>query len=100
MALVLPDRVKETATTAGTGTFTLAGAVAKFQSFSAVGDGNTTYYCIQHETENEFEVGLGTYTASGTTLSRDTILTHPNTCLLYTSPSPRDGLLSRMPSSA
>ena len=25
--------------------------------------------------------------------------THP-TCLLYTSPSPRDGLLSRMPSSA
>ena len=24
----------------------------------------------------------------------------PNTCLLYTSPSPRDGLLSRMPSSA
>ena len=78
MALVLPDRVKETATTAGTGTFTLAGAVAKFQSFSAVGDGNTTYYCIQHETENEFEVGLGTYTASGTTLSRDTILTSTN----------------------
>lgn len=78
MALVLPDRVKETATTAGTGTFTLAGAVEKFQSFSAVGDGNTTYYCIQHETENEFEVGLGTYTASGTTLSRDTILTSTN----------------------
>lgn len=78
MALVLPDRVKETATTAGTGTFTLAGAVAKFQSFSAVGNGNTTYYCIQHETENEFEVGLGTYTASGTTLSRDTILTSTN----------------------
>ena len=28
------------------------------------------------------------------------ILTHTPTCLLYTSPSPRDGLLSRMPSSA
>ena len=25
---------------------------------------------------------------------------HPDVCLLYTSPSPRDGLLSRMPSSA
>ena len=25
---------------------------------------------------------------------------YPDTCLLYTSPSPRDGLLSRMPSSA
>ena len=32
--------------------------------------------------------------------SVEKILDHPYGCLLYTSPSPRDGLLSRMPSSA
>lgn len=74
MALVLKDRVRETTTTTGTGTVTLAGAVSGFQSFSVVGDGNTTYYAIVDSTANTWEVGLGTYTASGTTLSRDTIL--------------------------
>ncbi len=72
MALVVKDRVQETSTTTGTGTFTLAGAVSGFQSFSAIGDGNTTYYAIVGGTE--WEVGLGTYTSSGTTLSRDTVL--------------------------
>jgi hypothetical protein len=72
MALVVKDRVQETSTTTGTGTFTLAGAVSGFQSFSAIGDGNTTYYAIVGGAE--WEVGLGTYTASGTTLSRDTVL--------------------------
>ena len=71
MALVVKDRVKETSTTTGTGTLTLAGAVDGFQSFSVVGDGNTTYYAII--SGNDFEVGLGTYTSSGTTLSRATI---------------------------
>lgn len=74
MALVLKDRVKETSTTAGTGTLTLAGAVAGYQSFSVVGDGNTTYYAIVDGTANTWEIGIGTYTSSGTTLSRDTIL--------------------------
>jgi hypothetical protein len=74
MALVLKDRVKETSTTAGTGTLTLAGAVAGYQSFSVIGDGNTTYYTIVDPTANTWEVGIGTYTSSGTTLSRDTIL--------------------------
>jgi hypothetical protein len=46
MALVVKDRVQETSTTTGTGTFTLAGAVSGFQSFSAIGNGNTTYYAI------------------------------------------------------
>lgn len=76
MALVVKDRVKETSTTTGTGTFTLAGAVSGFQSFAAIGDGNTTYYTIVGGTE--WEVGLGTYTSSGTTLSRDTILSSSN----------------------
>ena len=78
MALVVKDRVKETTTTTGTGTVTLAGAVTDYQSFSAIGDGNTTYYTIQLSATDEWEVGLGTYTASGTTLSRDTILASSN----------------------
>jgi hypothetical protein len=76
MALVVKDRVQEVSTTTGTGTFTLAGAVTGFQSFSAIGDGNTTYYVIVGG--SEWEVGLGTYTSSGTTLSRDTILESSN----------------------
>jgi len=76
MALIVKDRVKETTTTTGTGTVTLAGASAGFQSFAAIGDGNTTYYAIT--SGNDYEVGLGTYTASGTTLSRDTILESSN----------------------
>jgi hypothetical protein len=74
MALVLKDRVKETTTTTGTGTVTLAGAAAGFQSFAAVGNGNTTYYAIVDNVTGDWEVGIGTYTASGTTLSRTTIL--------------------------
>ena len=67
MALVVNDRVKETSTTTGTGTFSLAGASLGFETFVAgIGNSNTTYY----------------------------------TCLLYTSPSPRDLSTSRMPSSA
>lgn len=72
MALVLKDRVKETTTTTGTGTYTLAGAVTGYQSFSAIGNANTTLYTVTDGTN--WEVGLGTYTSSGTTLSRDTIL--------------------------
>lgn len=74
MPLVLADRVRETTTTTGTGTITLAGAVTGFQSFSVIGNGNTTYYTIAGQGTNEWEVGIGTYTASGTTLSRDTVL--------------------------
>ncbi len=72
MALVVKDRVQVTSTTTGTGTFTLGSAVSGFQDFSVIGNGNTTYYAIVGGTE--WEVGLGTYTSSGTTLSRDTIL--------------------------
>lgn len=74
MPLVVADRVRETTTTAGTGTITLAGAVTGFQTFAVIGNGNTTYYTIAGQGTSEWEVGIGTYTASGTTLSRDTVL--------------------------
>jgi hypothetical protein len=78
MALVIADRVKETTTTTGTGTVTLLGASAGFQSFAAVGNGNTTYYTIAAQVGTEWEVGIGTYTSSGTTLARTTVLSSSN----------------------
>ena len=78
MALILKDRVKETTTVVGTGTATLLGAATGYQSFAAIGNGNTTYYTIASQTATEWEVGIGTYTASGTTLSRDTVLSSSN----------------------
>lgn len=76
MALVLKDRVKETTTTTSTGTYTLAGAAPGYQAFSVIGDGSITYYAVTNGTD--WEVGIGTYTSSGTTLSRDTILESSN----------------------
>ena len=75
MALVLKDRVRETSTTTGSLAFTLAGAVAGFQSFSAIGTGNQTYYTIAGA--SDWEVGIGTWT-SPDQLSRDTILASTN----------------------
>src|SRR5210317_1702979 len=79
MALVVNDRVKETSTTTGTGTFSLAGASLGFETFVAgIGNTNTTYYAIVNE-NGEFEVGLGTVTDAATdTLSRDTIISSSN----------------------
>lgn len=84
MALVLADRVKETTTTTGTGTVTLLGASTGYQSFAAVGNGNTTYYTIAGQGTSEWEVGIGTYTSSGTTLSRTTVLASSNSGSLVT----------------
>ena len=72
MALVVADRVQETTITTGTGTVTLAGASAGYQSFATIGNGNTTYYTLT--SGNNWEVGIGTYTSSGTTLARTTVL--------------------------
>ena len=75
MAFITNDRVKETTATTGTGTVTLAGAVTHFEAFSAIGNTNTTYYCIVHENTSydEWEVGYGVYTLSGTTLTRTAV---------------------------
>jgi hypothetical protein len=80
MALVINDRVKETSTTTGTGTIDLAGAETGYESFvSGVGTGNTTYYAIELNSANEWEVGIGTVTdAAPDTLSRDTIISSSN----------------------
>jgi len=70
MSLVLADRVRETTASTGIGTITLAGAVSGFQSFSVIGNNNTTYYTIAGT--SQWEVGIGTY--YGGTLTRDTVL--------------------------
>ena len=77
MAFVIADRVQETTSTTGTGTITLNGALTGFQTFSnGIGDGNTTFYTISDGTN--WEVGIGTYTSSGNTLSRTTVLASSN----------------------
>jgi len=79
MALVVADRVKETTTTTGTGAITLAGAEINFVAFSSVlSDGDTTYYAIVDDSNQDFEVGLGTYATSGNTLTRTTVLASSN----------------------
>jgi hypothetical protein len=77
MALALYDRVQETGTANTTVSFTLSGAVAGFQSFSVIGNGNTTYYSATDSSGN-WEVGLGTYSTSGPTLTRTTIYSSSN----------------------
>lgn len=109
MAFVVADRVQETTTSTGTGTITLAGAVTGFQSFAAVGNGNNTFYTIADQSGSNWEVGIGTYTSSGTTLSRDTVLSSSNSGSLVnfsagtknvfvTQPSSRSAYAATVPS--
>ena len=79
MALVINDRVKETTTTTGTGAVALGGAVTGFETFAAgVGNSNTTYYAIVHQTAAEFEVGLGTLDGDSSDLTRTTVISSSN----------------------
>ena len=79
MALVINDRVKETTTTTGTGAVSLAGAVTGFETFAAgIGNSNTVYYCIAHQTAAEFEVGLGTLDGDSSDLTRTTVISSSN----------------------
>jgi hypothetical protein len=76
MALALYDRVQQTGTANTTVSFTLSGSVTGYQSFSVIGNGNTTYYGAT-DTSGNWEVGIGTY-ATGGTLTRTTILASSN----------------------
>jgi hypothetical protein len=72
------DRMGESTTTTGTGTLTLGGALAGFRTLASVGNSNTTHYVIEDPATGDWEVGLGTYTSSGTTLARTTVLASSN----------------------
>lgn len=74
MALVLADRVQETTATTGTGTLTLGGAVSGYQSFAVVGNGNACFYAIVNG--SAWEVGVGTYSTTGPSLARTTVLSN------------------------
>ena len=77
MALVVADRVQETTSTTSTSSYVLLGAAAGYQSFGAVlANGDTTYYAITNDTD--WEVGIGTYSTTGPTLARTTILASSN----------------------
>lgn len=77
MAFTIKDRVKETTTTTGTGSYTLAGAADGYQSFaSALSDGDTTWYGIEDGTD--WEVGLGTIDTTAGTLARTTVYSSSN----------------------
>lgn len=75
MAFILADRVQESCNSPGTGTVSLLGAVTGFQTFLAgVGNNNSTYYCIADQGGPNWEVGIGTYSSTGNTFTRDTVL--------------------------
>jgi hypothetical protein len=77
MALALNDRVQQQGTANTTVSFTLTSLVTGFQSFAVIGNGNTTYYSATDASGN-FEVGIGTYSTTGPTLTRNTILSSSN----------------------
>ena len=85
MALVLADRVQQTGTANTTVSFTLSGSVTGYQSFAVVGNGNTTYYAATDGSGN-WEVGIGTYSTTGPTLTRTTILSSSNSGSAVTFP--------------
>jgi len=79
MAFILNDRVKESSSTTGTGTFTLGGAVTGFETFAAgIGGSNTTYYCIFETGTNNFEIGFGTLNSGASTLARTYVISSSN----------------------
>jgi len=77
MPLVLLDRAQQSGVANTTVSFTLTGSVTGFQSLAGVGNGNTTYYSSFDQSGN-WEVGLGTYSTTGPTLTRTTIYSSSN----------------------
>ena len=100
MALVVGDRVQETTTTTGTGTVSLLGAVTQFQSFAAgIGNGNSTYYTIADQSGVNWEEGIGTYTTSGSTLTRS-VLASSNANALVNFPAGTKNVFCSYPAEA
>jgi len=87
MSLVLNDRVRETTTIVGTGTATLLGAAAGYQSFSVIGNANTCYYTISDQAGTNWEVGIGTYVSATPALARTTVLSSSNAGALVSFPA-------------
>ena len=98
MAIVFADRVKVRSQTTGTGTLTLNSSVTGFQGFEAVGNGNECYYGIEDAAGN-WEVGIGTYTSAGNTLSRDTVISSSNSDALVNFPHGGKTVFTTLPSS-
>ena len=76
MAIVVKDRVQQTSTTTGTSDFLLTGSVVGFQSFAAIGNTNVTYYTAVDPNTGDWEVGVGTYSTTGPTLARTTVISN------------------------
>lgn len=97
----IADRVRETTSTTGTGTVTLLGAVAGFSSFSTAFPAASTqvYYCIATIAPGSWEVGIGTFTLSGTTLSRTTVLASSNAGAAVTFPAGLKDVFVAIPAS-
>jgi hypothetical protein len=84
MALIKSDRVKETSTSTGNGTFSLAGAATGYRTFASVCVvGDTFFYGISNQTSGEWETGLGTYSATNT-LTRTTVHASSNSGAIVT----------------
>ena len=74
------DRVKQTSSTTGTGTLSLIAPATGLRSFvSGIATGNSCFFCIAHQTADQWEVAFGTVTAgSPDTISRTTVLASSN----------------------
>ena len=75
----------------GTFSYGADGQIASQMVFTIINPEDGRRAVISTKVEGDYEVGLGEYYYTRTTLQ---------SCLLYTSPSPRDKRQSRMPSSA
>ena len=100
MALILADRVKVNTTTTGTGTVVLGNAATGYQSFAVIGDNNSTYYTIAGQTTTEWEVGIGTYYAANSSLSRTTIFSSSNANAVVTFSAGTKDVFVTLPSEA
>jgi hypothetical protein len=95
---LVADRIKETATTTGTGNFTLAGAVAGFRTFTSVfPNGAEIYYCIEAQIPGEWEVGVGIL-SGGTTLIRDQVYASSNSNALVSFSAGTKNVFCTLPS--